>query len=225
MSVPEPFRFSPGDLAAVELVELSRDVYTTPLLSPAGAERLLAEIDARRAAGMANERPPNSMHDHGAMLGPLGLDAAVDQLRETLAPELARRYAHVGGDTLDGHHAYLVEYGRDLDADLGFHVDDSEVTLNVCLGDSFAGSELVLLGRRCALHRQGPVVAAETLEVEHEPGHCVIHLGAHRHRVDPILRGTRRNLIAWLRSSTFRGGEGGPPTEACGPWCDLFLEG
>ncbi|MEM6568159.1 MAG: hypothetical protein AAF957_07090 [Planctomycetota bacterium] len=219
-----PFALEPPDLAPLDLVALAGGVHTTPLLTERGCARLSAEIEERRARLAAALRtsdarqPPNSMHAHGAMLGPLGLDGVVDALRERLAPDLARLYPEVGGESLDGHHSYLVEYGRDLDEDLGFHVDDSEVTLNLCLGETFSGAELVLLGRRCALHRQDPVEPGETLEIDHEPGVCVLHAGWHRHRVDPILRGERRNLIAWLRSSAHRAREeaqGG----GCRPWC------
>lgn len=35
---------------------------------------------------------------------------------------------------------------------LGFHVDDSEVTLNVCLGKQFSGGELFFRGVRCERH-------------------------------------------------------------------------
>jgi hypothetical protein len=35
---------------------------------------------------------------------------------------------------------------------IGFHVDDSEVTLNVCLGKQFSGGELYFRGIRCENH-------------------------------------------------------------------------
>lgn len=35
---------------------------------------------------------------------------------------------------------------------IGFHVDDSEVTLNVCLGKQFYGGELFFRGVRCDKH-------------------------------------------------------------------------
>jgi hypothetical protein len=35
---------------------------------------------------------------------------------------------------------------------VGFHVDDSEVTLNVCLGRQFSGGELFFRGVRCDEH-------------------------------------------------------------------------
>lgn len=35
---------------------------------------------------------------------------------------------------------------------LGFHVDDSEVTLNACLGEKFSGGKLYFKGVRCDKH-------------------------------------------------------------------------
>lgn len=35
---------------------------------------------------------------------------------------------------------------------IGFHMDDSEVTLNVCLGKQFTGGELFFRGVRCDKH-------------------------------------------------------------------------
>ena len=40
----------------------------------------------------------------------------------------------------------------------GLHVDDSEVTLNICLGKQFSGGELFFRGVRCDEH-----VTTETL--------------------------------------------------------------
>lgn len=215
-----PFpRLDDADLAPGPAEVLAPGVLLLPLLTPAACERVLAEVTERRAA-LPFRRPPSSMHDHGVMLDALGMGGLVDQLAERLAPELGAHFPLLGGAHLDHHHSYLVEYARDLDEDLGFHVDDSEVTLNLCLGESFSGAELVLLGARCDLHRQTPVSDAEVIEIEHEPGVAVLHAGRQRHRVDPIRRGVRRNLIAWLRSSRYRAEteEAGP---ACAPWCGL----
>ena len=32
------------------------------------------------------------------------------------------------------------------------HVEDSDITLNVCLGKQFTGGEMYFLGRRCGSH-------------------------------------------------------------------------
>ncbi|MEZ5977426.1 MAG: hypothetical protein R3F34_04325 [Planctomycetota bacterium] len=183
--------------------------------------RFLLEIDARRDAALRTGRtlrPPNSMHEHGALLVDLGLDGAARDLARTWLPPLAARlFPEHGGATLDDHHAYLVEYARELDHDLGFHVDDSDVTFNLCLGDDFAGAELRMLGLRCDLHRQTDVLPHEVLEIEHEPGVAILHAGRHRHAVAEIASGRRRNLILWCRSSAVCAAREGPLR--CEPWC------
>ena len=45
----------------------------------------------------------------------------------------------MGGASLDSHHGFIVEYAVGKDASLDFHVDASDVTLNVCLGKEFTG--------------------------------------------------------------------------------------
>lgn len=223
-----PFGWAADDLAPLRLEPLAPGLFRTPLLTGAGCARFLAEAE-RRQSDARPAAAPNSMHEHGVALAPLGLDGAVDALLRAsgIGPAIRNAFADELGDALlDGHHSYLVDYGPGADEDLGFHVDDSEVTLNLCLGDTFSGAELVMLGRRCDVHRQTPVRPSEIIEIDHEPGTCVLHLGRHRHRVDPILRGRRRNLIAWLRSSTLRDGTAlaasgaAPVTGHCPPWCD-----
>lgn len=216
--------FRPGDLVPLELEEVDRGVFVTPFLSVEARERLLMHVDRRMAAphatGPGAHGQPSSMHDHGVALESLGMAGWVDDLLDRatgLGQLLAERFAEVGGDSIDGHYSYLVDYGKSGDEDLGFHVDDSEVTLNLCLGETFSGSELVMLGRRCDAHRQTPVQAGETVEILHEPGSLVMHAGRHRHRVDPIRRGRRRNLIAWLRSSTYRSDHA---AKECPDWCE-----
>lgn len=216
------FSFRSTDFLPVDLQEVDREVFVTPCLTTDAAARLLLEVD-RRLAEKASRTSPNSMHDHGAMLSGLGLVGVVDDLLDGvpgLRALLKERFGEVGGAAIDHHHSYMVDYGREGDEDLGFHVDDSEVTLNLCLGETFSGAELVMMGRRCDLHRQTPVIAHQEVEILHEPGFLVVHAGRHRHRVDPIRRGRRRNLIAWLRSSSYRGAEGNRQDQAeCPAWC------
>lgn len=216
MAAHPPF-FTPEDYATLAPTVLEPGVLLTPLLTENACARLLDAADARGEE--PGFRPPNSMHETGTTLASIGLEHAVDELvRGPLGALVPEHFAAVGGDTLDHHHSYFVDYGGDGDQELGFHVDDSEVTLNLCLGTSFSGAELILLGRRCDLHRQSPIDPSETLEIEHEVGSCVLHFGRHRHRVDPIRRGRRRNLIAWLRSSAYRA----QPATECPPWCGLY---
>ena len=200
--------------------DLCPGAFAVPLLSSEECVELLADIDRRRSERADRSLgPPSSMHDHGVILADIGLGDWVDALlAERIRPLAAELLPEHHGATLDHHHAYLVEYSAQHDEDLGFHVDDSEVTLNLCLGEEpFSGAELVLLGRRCAAHRQTPVDPGERLEIEHEVGTAILHAGAHRHQVEPIRRGVRRNLIVWCRSSTARVA----PDEGCPAWCPV----
>jgi len=194
-------------------------VWSFPLLSGRGCGALLAEIDRREAeahgAAGGAERPPNSMHRYGAVLGTLGFGDLLRELRtEVVAPLASLHYADVGGTELDAEYGFLAEYGGDGDDDLGFHVDDSAVTLNLCLGERFSGSELYFRGLRCDEHRQLPPTPNEAFEYVHDVGTVILHAGRQRHGVYPILRGRRRNLILWCQSAAAK-----EAAESCQPWC------
>ena len=59
----------------------------------------------------------------------------------------------------------------DEDLDLDFHYDDSDVTLNVCLGKTFTGGELYFKG---LFHH--PETHGEDLSLGHTPGWLLIFL-------------------------------------------------
>lgn len=52
-------------------------------------------------------------------------------------------------------------------------MDDSEVTLNVCLGKHFSGGELYFRGVRCANHMDSEI--GEEVITFHQSNHCVIY--------------------------------------------------
>jgi hypothetical protein len=199
-----------ADARAPHLV--CRGAYAVPLLVPAACERWLAEI-AQARMRLEEREPPNSMHEHGVDLVKLGFGPRIDALLERLRPLLARLYRPFDGGELDAHHSYLVEYGQELDDSLAWHADDSEVTLNLCLGEEFTGAELTFLGLRCRDHMQTRPTPDEVHSFEHHPGVLLLHAGLHRHRVEPIVAGTRRNVITWARSSRLRA-KGTPPPAA-----------
>jgi hypothetical protein len=88
-----------------------------------------------------------------------------------------------------GRHGYIVGYepkesGEDAPAHpsrrsrLVPHTDDSEVTLNVCLGRDFEGGELRLLGSR-----GGGKEMSEEATVSPRVGYAVLHAGRKLHEV------------------------------------------
>ncbi|MFT5683543.1 MAG: hypothetical protein ACI8RZ_004475 [Myxococcota bacterium] len=203
--------------ALLEVVH--QDVYAVRILSEAWCDRMRAELDALDAwmarSGKSFE-PPNSMNRYGVILSEIGMTEALEALMtQAIAPLAARCFPEVGGASLDDQHGFIVEYTRGGDRDLGFHVDDSEVTLNLCLGGEFSGGALYFEGRRCGQHRQTGCSTADRLRWEHRPGIGLLHAGKHRHGALPIEEGLRRNLILWCRSSAYRAAV----TEECPPWC------
>lgn len=78
------------------------------------------------------------------------------------------------------------------------HHDDSDVTLNVCLGKDFEGATLSFCGAfGSAEHRK------HVHTYTHRVGRAIIHLGSHRHGADNIVSGERYSLIMWS-TGTYR---------------------
>lgn len=193
-----------------------------PLFSGEYVETMLREIHVFEHWCRHHQKKPtrpNSMNNYGVVLAELGLEPAMDELLYTWLVPLTRRYfPEHAGSGLDHQHAFVVDYAEDGDLSLGFHVDDSEVTLNVCLGLSFEGAEVYFRGERCDAHREDPANDAESWQWAPSPGMAILHAGAHRHGVHPLRAGRRVNLIVWARSSRHRRAH---PIAHAGPasWC------
>ncbi|KAH9322768.1 hypothetical protein KI387_017407, partial [Taxus chinensis] len=136
--------------------EPSPGVYAFSMLQPGFCELLVAEVenfekwvDVTKFKIMR----PNTMNKYGAVLDDFGFYPMLDKLMtEFVTPMATVFFSALLGSTLDSHHGFVVEYSKDRDKDLGFHVDDSEVTLNVCLGKQFTGGDLFFRGVRCDKH-------------------------------------------------------------------------
>ena len=202
------------------------DLFALRILSVETCTSLLAELDAfedwAARHGVEPERP-NSMNYSGVILADIGLQGSMTWLRDAvLAPLGEALLPGFCPEGFDDHHAFAVAYGDGRDRDLGFHADDSELTLNLCLGDSFAGGDLYFEGRRCLLHRQHPTLPQDRVLWTHRPGVALVHAGAHRHGAMPIRSGRRSNLIVWARSSAVRAGqEELAEAGGCPDWCSL----
>ena len=94
----------------------------------------------------------------------------------------------------------MVEYKAGHDLGLDMHTDDSDVTLNVCLGREFTGAGLIFCGSMGQPnHRQF------STQYRHKRGCAVIHLGTKRHGADDITSGERNSLIIWNHNYQYRG--------------------
>jgi hypothetical protein len=144
---------------------------------------------------------PNSMNRYGLILGDVGWQAWLRELRaEYLAPLAPVLFASRDEALdLDGEHVFVVEYRLGEDKSLGFHVDDAEVTFNICLGREFTGGEVYFRGLY-----DDKKTHDEHKEIGHSVGRALSHLGKHRHGANQISSGERFNLSGWCRSSSFR---------------------
>lgn len=103
---------------------------------------------------------------------------------------------------LDWRQGYIAGYSGSPSAKAGTprqrlvsHTDDSEVTLNVCLGEEFEGGDLIFRGLR-GTENSGKVIG----EFEPQVGVAVVHAGRHLHEVTDVTKGDRFVLILWARS-------------------------
>ncbi|EOD39456.1 hypothetical protein EMIHUDRAFT_199915 [Emiliania huxleyi CCMP1516] len=194
----------PSSVALRSVATEAREIYSFPLLSPQACRMLVEEVEHFQLSGLPARRP-NSMNNYGLILNEIGLRASLSRLQAAIAP-LARAVFPAEGRSLDDHHSF---------------VDDSDVTLNVCLGsDSFEASGLTFCGDMgSADHR------LRSYKYAHRLGRAVMHLGRRRHGADDITKGHRLNLIMWNYNKEFRASpefrarsfarEGSPPDAEC----------
>ncbi|GKY94636.1 hypothetical protein MPSEU_000429100 [Mayamaea pseudoterrestris] len=101
---------------------------------------------------------------------------------------------------LDWRHGFIAGYsatpqGGTPRERLVPHTDDSEMTLNIGLGDVFEGGEVVFHGLRGSNH-------ATDVDgcIPPRPGKALLHIGRHLHAVSQVTKGDRFALIVWARS-------------------------
>jgi len=159
------------------------------------------------------------MNNYGIILGDIGLEPLIDALQAFLQP-MGHALFPGPGSAWDGHHCFVVRYREGEDLGLDMHTDDSDVTVNVCLGLDFTGAGLQFCGIIGA-----PDHRHHRFTYKHQKGRCVVHLGQYRHGADDISSGERLNLVLWNHSSTYRSSrwfrepayaqESGPPDPVC----------
>ncbi|KAL0699895.1 hypothetical protein Bca4012_056017 [Brassica carinata] len=190
------------------MVQAAPGIYTFEMLQPKFCEMLLEEVLHMEIWAHDSNlllRRPSTLNIFGVALDDFGFENMLQKLLEDFISPISQvLFPEVCGSGLDSHHGYVVEYGEYIETDVAYHVDDSEVTLNVCLGKQFSGGELYFRGVRCVNHMDSPTGEEEHYDYPHVPGQAVLHHGSHRHGAKAITNGIRANLIMWCRSSTFR---------------------
>ena len=180
------------------LRELNEGVYCFPMLTEEACAMLVEEVDGYNASGLPTSRP-NSMNKYGLVLNEIGMEPLFDELQRTVLQRVAERLFPREGASLDRHHSFVVQYEQGKDLGLDMHVDNSDVTFNVCLGREFTGATLSFCGYMGEPHHRHL-----SYTYEHVRGHCVVHLGRRRHGADDIASGERMNLIVWNHNLAYR---------------------
>jgi len=155
-------------------------VFVFRALTPSYCEQLLKEIEKHDSVA------PNSMNKYGLVLQEVGLGGLCAQILTRLVNPLTRRfYPRIGN--MYNYHGFIVHYDPRKQRSLDVHHDESDVTLNVCLGRKFTGGKLLFRDD------DGKILA----KIDHKVGQAVLHLGTHLHQAQNIRTGTRSNLILW----------------------------
>jgi len=208
------------------LVQVSPNIYSFNMIKPKFAAKIVEEVENFEKWSQQESvhvHRPNSMNNYGAILDHFGFSDVLQTLTtDFIAPFSKFLYPHIHGTDgkyqLDDHHGFVVEYQEGKDTKLDFHVDTSEVTLNLCLGKVFTGGLLYFAGIRCQSHVNTKPKDNEEFLFEHKVGQGILHVGKHRHAARAITSGHRFNLILWCKSSDFQDGLHGRG-DSCEAWC------
>ncbi|XP_054154020.1 2-oxoglutarate and iron-dependent oxygenase domain-containing protein 2-like [Oppia nitens] len=213
-------------LPHIRTVSRERRVYQFDVFTTEFCDKFIDECDHFNGSPMPKTRP-NTMNNYGILLNELGFDEHfLTPLRVDYLNPLAKVFFPdwIGSDGsgdgtsdgLDSHRAFTIKYSLNEDRDLFTHYDNSEVTLNVCLGKQFTGSEVYFGSFRTEHQQRHTDHTSITAPVVHSPGVGLFHLGQQMHGSMPITDGQRQNLVIWMRASTVR-------NQLC-PMCDTKPE-
>ena len=152
------------------VAQVTHDVYSFPLLNDEACDRLCDEIEHFGETGLPARRP-NSMNRYGLILNEVGMRPSLDALQAEVW-RVARELWPVEGARFDDHHSFCVSYRPDEDRGLDMHTDNSDVTLNVCLGRDFTAAGLTFcgeVGQAGAWRRAVPCLVAPCVRVAVRP--------------------------------------------------------
>jgi hypothetical protein len=181
------------------LDEECSDVYSIPILSDAFCQELIQLIRSLRlffAQDTTIEQP------RFFSLSQLGITWLDDFLfRVLLYPISIHLFDNIH---LDWYHSFVAGYAAQPNCVtprqfLVPHTDDSEVTLNLCLGEKDFEGGLLEFG---PMRGERPKTKLPSDTVQPRIGYGLLHVGRLMHQVTPITSGDRFAYIVWTRSWT-----------------------
>ncbi|GFS98513.1 2-oxoglutarate and iron-dependent oxygenase domain-containing protein 2 [Nephila pilipes] len=184
----------------LDVISEEKQLYGFSVFSQAFCKQLIKELDHYQESSLPKGRP-NSMNKYGVLLDELGFHDHFSQVLRTkyLDPLAKILFPEWRGNELDSHKIFTVGYKINEDLELGYHYDNSEITLNVCLGKLFEGGDLYFGDMKTI-----PIAESSCILIHHKVGYGIFHRGQQLHGALPITKGERQNLIIWLRSSSVR---------------------
>jgi len=195
-----------------QLKELVPKVFHGRILTESFSQKLLEEsenfLKFAKESGLKISAP-NSMNRYGLILNDMGMKETIDKfISSYLQPIIKLLFPRSERTNFKSHHSFIVSYNLNEDRDLKPHRDDSNFTFNLCLGKEFSGAELYFhriiegactLGDDPNMEHTGIDCPNCILRYKHNVGECLIHSGTVVHGVDPLVSGSRTNLIIWCR--------------------------
>uniref|UniRef100_A0A3Q7GA81 Uncharacterized protein n=1 Tax=Solanum lycopersicum TaxID=4081 RepID=A0A3Q7GA81_SOLLC len=201
--------------------EPSPGILTFEIFQPEYCEMLVAEVSEFQTWIQKTDIRTEHRNNMNNMtyLDDLGMEYMLQNLMDRFISPIskARYYAvfftQVGGSTLNEHEC-VVECHTEA-----VQVDDTELTLNVCLGQQFLGGELCFQGVYCEKHVDTPTrpeviklldrflndfFQQDNFEYSHILGHAILYQGRNRHVSKVTTAGKRYNLVLGLHSAGFR---------------------
>ena len=178
------------------------DVFSLPVFTPDFCKLLREYSRALVSAARDNDITELTVGRRPINLDPSGIGWVSDLLFHLVLRPISRHLfsqTECGGGDLDWRHGFIAGYSASpslgkVRERLVSHTDDSEVTLNVCLGDpDFEGGLLHFNGLRGTTEPHDEVFQPIT-------GRALIHAGRHFHSVTQVTKGDRFALVLWARS-------------------------
>ena len=182
------------------LEEVRPGIWTFPVFTEAFCDQLEEELCHFLASGLPRTAP-NTMNRFGIIMSELGFcERLLDPLVYDYVNVVAARLLPAFCETLDSYRAFTVLYDSiaDGDKELALHYDNAEVTLNINIGGTWGGGNVVYYG--LATNKDD----GKSVEAKLRRGWGVFHAGLELHKATPISNGRRHNLILWCRSSDVR---------------------
>lgn len=146
------------------------------------------------------------MNNGGFVLNRVGFQQFFDDLcSRVIRPLTHLFFGEAAAKLVEGHHSFMICYNLHEDTQLADHKDISDITLNLCLGKEFTGSEVHFYGMQPSVLRSTlpntHLTQHKKMNVTHKPGWALLHYGHHTHGTEKLTSGSRSNVVVWTMST------------------------